>query len=85
MKSIPVTQSGLKFDYARARIQNYLDDHDITREEFSNEILVKYPTFNNFMADDSRKLAISALAKAAQIMGITYEKLIIPLGPEDYE
>ncbi|QFQ90992.1 hypothetical protein [Lacticaseibacillus manihotivorans] len=81
---MPATQSGLKFDYARARIQNYLDDHEITREDFSDEILVKYPTFNNFMADDSRKLAITALAKSAQTMGITYEKLISPLGPEDY-
>lgn len=82
---MPATKAGLKFDYARARIQNYLDDHGITREDFSDEILVKYPTFNNFMADDRRKLAIPALAKAAQIMGITYEKLISPLGPEDYE
>lgn len=81
---MPATNSGLKFDYARARIQNYLDDHEETRKDFSNEILVKYPTFNNFMADDSRKLSIPALAKAAQTMGITYEKLISPLGPEDY-
>lgn len=82
---MPATKSGLKFDYARARIQNYLDDHEETREDFSIEILVKYPTFNNFMADDRRKLEITALAKAAQVMGITYEKLISPLGPEDYE
>lgn len=82
---MPATKNGIKFDYARARIQNYLDDHEITREEFSDKILVKYPTFNNFMSDDSRKLAIPALAKAAQIIGITYEKLISPLGPEDYE
>lgn len=82
---MPATKNGIKFDYARARIQNYLDDHEITREEFSNEILVKYPTFNNFMSDDRRKLAIPALAKAAKIMGITYENLISPLGPEDYE
>lgn len=82
---MPATKNGIKFDYARARIQNYLDDHEITREEFSNEILVKYPTFNNFMSDDRRKLAIPELAKAAKIMGITYENLISPLGPEDYE
>ncbi|WP_407895156.1 hypothetical protein [Lacticaseibacillus sp. N501-2] len=82
---MPATKSGLKFDYARARIQNYLDDHEETRDDFSDKILVKYPTFNNFMVDDSRKLAITALAKAAQTMGITYEKLISPLGPEDYK
>lgn len=82
---MPATKSGLKFDYARARIQNYLDDHEITRKDFSDEILVKYPTFSNFMADDRRKLAIPALAKAAQFMGITYEKLISSLGPEDYK
>jgi hypothetical protein len=79
------TKSGLKFDYARARIQNYMDDHEIAREDFSSKILVNYPIFNSFMVDDSRKLTIPALAKAAQVMGITYEKLISPLGPEDYE
>ncbi|QFQ91780.1 hypothetical protein [Lacticaseibacillus manihotivorans] len=82
---MPATKSGLKFDYARARIQNYLDDHEITRKDFSDEILAKYSTFNSFMVDDSRKLTIPALAKAAQVMGITYEKLISPLGPEDYK
>lgn len=82
---MPATKVGLKFDYARARIQNYLDDHEETREDFSFKILVKYPTFNNFMANDERKLAIPALAKAAQVMGITYEQLISPLGPEDYK
>jgi hypothetical protein len=82
---MPATKIGLKFDYARALIQNYLDDHDETREDFSIEILVRYPTFNNFMANDERKLAIPALAKAAQVMGITYEQLISPLGPEDYK
>ena len=82
---MPATKVGLKFDYARARIQNYLDDHEETREDFSNEILAKYSTFNNFMSDDRRKLEIPALAKAAKIMGITYEKLISPLGPEDYK
>lgn len=82
---MPATKAGLRFDYARARIQNYLDDNEETRKDFSNEILVNCSTFNSFMSDDRRKLAIPALAQAAQIMGITYEKLISPLGPEDYK
>ena len=82
---MPATKVGLKFDYARARIQNYLDDCEETLEDFSIKILVKYPTFNRFMANGKRKLAIPALAKAAQVMVITDEQLISPLGPEDYE
>jgi hypothetical protein len=46
---------------------------------------MNYSSFNSFMSNDERKVPLPTLAKIAQVMGITYEKLISPLGPEDYK
>lgn len=78
-------QEHLQQDYARARIDNYIFDRGITATEFARTLDMNPMKLTNFLRDDERSLGYPSLHQAAKIMGITYEKLISPLGPEDYK
>lgn len=73
----------LQHDYARERLRNYLEDHQIRTDDFGRRIGRSDKAIKNFLTGYPG-LGAPALHEVAKAMGITYAKLISPLTAADY-
>ena len=73
-------------DCARERIRNYIDDRpELDQERFAFAIGRSKNNLSKFLSEKPHALGDPALRKCAEVMGITYAKLISKFGPEDCE
>lgn len=75
----------LEKECAAARIQNYLDDHEVSTKRFAFSIGRSQHAVEGLLAGESTAtIGAPGLRECARVMGISYEKLISPLTAADY-
>lgn len=75
-------------DYARERIRNFMEDTSslmTTSASIARRAGITAPDFTRWINYQTDSIGPGSLKKLAQALGISFDKLISPLGPEDYK